>query len=313
MIDLDNVHKRYGSFEAVRGVSMSAKKGEVLGLLGPNGAGKTTLMKILTTYHLPSSGRATVGNLDVRDSAQSIRRIVGYLPERTPLYDDSTVLEYLGFVMDARRIPTDRRTERLEFAIDSCGLQGVARQSIATLSKGYRQRVGLAQAIIHDPEILILDEPTAGLDPNQILDIRTLVRELGKEKTVILSTHILQEVEAVCNRVVIIHHGRIAAVGTTAEIEGSLKGDIELSVVVTGEPSLGALRSTNGIGGVRETEHTDPGMKRLIVHATREVRAAEVVFDWAVSEGVKLLELHEKSRSLEQVFTQLTKQTTEAE
>mgnify|MGYP006276689893 CR=1 FL=1 len=305
MIDLQDVHKNYGAFEAVRGVTVTAGQGEVLGLLGPNGAGKTTIMKILTTYHLPTSGRAAVGGLDVYENPEAIRAIVGYLPEQTPLYEDATVREYLGFVMDARRMTGPARGRRLEFSLDACGLDDVAGQSIGTLSKGYRQRVGLAQAIIHDPAILILDEPTTGLDPNQIIEIRRLVSELGRRKTVILSTHILQEVEAVCDRVVIIHRGRIAASGTTAEIEGTLKGDEEISVEFRGKASIDRLRHSAGIASVTVAEE-ERDVSRLTVHAERGAHASERVFEWAVSEGVVLRELHTRSRSLEQVFAQLT-------
>lgn len=306
MIELQDVHKRYGTFEAVRGVTLHAAQGEILGLLGPNGAGKTTIMKILTTYHLPTSGVAIVGDRNVYDDAEWIRSIVGYLPEQTPLYEDATVSEYLDFVMDARAMERAARNARLEYAIEACGLPEVAHQSIGTLSKGFRQRVGLAQAIIHDPEILILDEPTTGLDPNQILEIRQLVRSLGTEKTVILSTHILQEVEAICDRVVIIHRGEIAASGTTAEIEATLKGDVELSVEFRGDASIAKLRSTEGIAAVEEGSRADGDVRRLTVRAARDSGAAEAVFRWAVSEGVTLLELHRRSRSLEQVFSQLT-------
>ena len=211
MIQVEGLRKRYKEFEAVRGVSFSVGKGRVVGLLGPNGAGKTSIMKVLTGYHRPSEGTAVLNGLNVDDDPVGVKASVGYLPEGVPLYSDMTVGEYLAFVAEARGLPVQDRKTAIKKAAEACGIADMTDVLIEHLSKGYRQRVGLAQAIVHEPPILILDEPTTGLDPNQILEIRSLIRSLGAEKTVILSTHILQEVEALCSEVLILHEGRIVA------------------------------------------------------------------------------------------------------
>jgi len=223
MIEVKNLSKKYGDFEAVRDVSFSVGRAEVLGFLGPNGAGKTTIVKTLTGYHYPSDGQVKIDGICVEEDPVAIKTRIGYLPESVPLYGDMTPEEYLYFAASARLLPKGERRSAVDRAIDACGLEGAAKkQRIESLSKGYKQRAGLAQAIIHDPPILILDEPTSGLDPNQIIEMRTLIRELGKRKTVILSTHILSEVEAVCSRLIILNKGRIAAQGTPEEIALSL-------------------------------------------------------------------------------------------
>ena len=211
MIKVENIDKIYGKFKAVDNVSFHIGKGEIVGLLGPNGAGKTTIMKILTGYHYPTHGTAILNGYSIYDDLLKVKESTGYLPEMAPLYDDLTVIEYLDFMADIRKVPKEHKKREIERVIQECGLSPVVYRSIGKLSKGYRQRTGLAQAIIHSPDILILDEPTTGLDPNQIIEIRKLICDIGKEKTVILSTHILQEVEAVCNRVLILDHGKIVA------------------------------------------------------------------------------------------------------
>jgi ABC-2 type transport system ATP-binding protein len=225
MIEAENLIKRYGRFEAVKGVSFRIDQGQVVGLLGPNGAGKTSIMRILTCYHFPTEGTARVDSHDVVSQPYRVRRAVGYLPENAPLYDDMKVREYLGFVADARGLTGARRRERTEMVVATCGLSPVFGREIRRLSKGYRQRVGLAQAILHDPPVLVLDEPTSGLDPNQIVEIRTLIRNLGERKTVVLSTHILQEVEALCRSVLIMNAGKLVAQGTPDEIARRLGMD----------------------------------------------------------------------------------------
>ncbi|MDR1470587.1 MAG: ATP-binding cassette domain-containing protein [Spirochaetaceae bacterium] len=237
MIEVKELRKRYGDVEAVKGVSFSVGKEQVLGFLGPNGAGKTTIMKILTGYHYPTEGAAFVDGLSVQEESTAVKARIGYLPEGVPLYGELTVDEYLGFVADARHIDKGERAARIAQALDACGLASMRGRRIETLSKGFRQRTGLAGAIVHDPPILILDEPTTGLDPNQIIEIRTLIKELGKRKTVILSTHILQEVEAVCNRVLILNEGKIAAQGTPEEIAVSMKGGVSWKLRLT--PAVG--------------------------------------------------------------------------
>src|SRR5271157_1530906 len=230
MIEAVSLAKRYGAFEAVKGVSFRVEKGQVIGLLGPNGAGKTSIMRILTCYHFPTDGTARVDGHDVLTHPHLVRQAVGYLPENAPLYDDMKVREYLSFIADVRGLSGARRSERMDLVVDACGLSEVFSREIRRLSKGYRQRVGLAQAILHDPAVLVMDEPTSGLDPNQIVEIRALIRDLGREKTVILSTHILQEVEALCRRVLIMNAGKLIAQGTLEEIAKGMHEGMMLSV-----------------------------------------------------------------------------------
>ncbi len=214
LIRVRDLTKRYGDVVAVNDISFEIRRGEIVGLLGPNGAGKTTTMRILTCLQSPTEGRAWVAGHDTLTESMEVRRAIGYLPEDTPLYTSMSVLEFLRFIAEMRDVPKDQRADKIRRAVKICGLEGVLGRTIGHLSKGYRQRVGLAQAILHDPPILILDEPWTGLDPNQIADVRNLIKELGKDKTVLVSTHILAEVEAVCTRVMIIDQGRILADGT---------------------------------------------------------------------------------------------------
>ncbi len=234
MIDVRSLSMQYGSFKALQGVSFQAKENEILGLLGPNGAGKTTAMRLLTTYLYPSSGTAVVGGADIIENPHDVRRKTGYLPETAPLYTDMQVDEYLGFVGAARGLEGAKLRERLDWVKEACDLSFIWKHTLSEISKGFRQRVGLAQALIHDPEVLILDEPTSGLDPLQIIGIRKLIRELAKKKTIIFSTHILSEVEAIADRIVIINEGRIIAQGTQQELAqqvraaGGPQGDLSL-------------------------------------------------------------------------------------
>jgi ABC-2 type transport system ATP-binding protein len=319
MIQVEGLRKRYRDFEAVRGVCFSVDKGRVLGLLGPNGAGKTSIMKVLTGYHRPSEGTAILDGLDVDEDPVGVKSLVGYLPEGVPLYTDMTIGEYLAFVAEARGIPVAARQAAIAKASEACGITGMADIQIEHLSKGYRQRVGLAQAIVHEPPILILDEPTTGLDPNQILEIRALIRSLGAEKTVILSTHILQEVEALCSEVLILHEGRIVAQGSTAEIARSMKGEERLSCLVrTAAPEVpGSLKQARGFR-VESSEAVaaaaDDNRFRLELRADSGTgdAAAEELFDWAVASGTKLLELRRESLSLEEIFVKLTTEEVES-
>jgi ABC-2 type transport system ATP-binding protein len=322
LIELRELRKSYGGVEAVHGVSFTAETGSVLGLLGPNGAGKTTIMKVLTGYHFPSAGTAVVDGIDVEEDPIAVKRRVGYLPESVPLYQDMTVAEYLDFAADARNLEAGpgagARGPAIERAIGSCGLSGVYRKKVEELSKGYRQRLGLAQAILHDPPILILDEPTTGLDPNQIIEIRELIKSLGQSKTVILSTHILQEVEAICSNVIILNEGRIAAQGAPAEIGKALKGEERIRL------RLKASSAAGGTGGLdKGLLATLPGLRSVasFIAESGSVFAAEIsmppsspgsadvgetVFDWAVARGFKLLELERRRLSLEEIFVKLT-------
>jgi ABC-2 type transport system ATP-binding protein len=319
MIEVQGLTKRYGPVEAVKDVSFSVGTDQVLGFLGPNGAGKTTIMKILTGYHFPTEGSALVDGISVQDDPVEVKKRIGYLPESVPLYGDLTVDEYLGFIADARLIPPAGRKKAVDASLDACGLRSYRSKRIETLSKGYKQRTGLAQAILHDPPILILDEPTSGLDPNQIIEIRSLIKELGKRKTVILSTHILQEVEAVCSQVLILNEGRIAAQGNPEEIAGTMKGGdtwelllkgADAAVVrdklfrIGGELSIGAVNSREG--GLVEASFFIPGRDD-------EGREGERIFDWAVAEGLKILGMNRKKLSLEDIFVQLTSESLTSE
>lgn len=305
MIEVRDLAKHYGGVKAVDGVNFRADSGEIVGLLGPNGAGKTTIIKILTCYHFPSGGQALVSGIDVEEDPIEVKKRIGYLPESAPLYQDLTPEEYLDFIADARGLSGDRKKERIAYAVAECGLESVFTRPIEQLSKGYRQRVGLAQAILHDPEILILDEPTTGLDPNQILEIRSLIKRLGKEKLVILSTHILQEVEAICGRVLILNQGRIAAQGTAEDIAGSIKGEAVFDVLARGRDSVG--ESDLAIPGysLRKSEGAGAKTVRLEIAGPRDADG-EAVFDWAVARGLKLIELSKRKTSLEDIFVKLT-------
>jgi ABC-2 type transport system ATP-binding protein len=307
VIDVRGLSKSYGPVEAVMDVSFSVGGGEIVGLLGPNGAGKTTIMKILTCYLFPSRGTAQVNGRDVFEDPLAVKECVGYLPESAPLYPDFTVREYLDFIADARRLAGAARRERLAWVVEECGLAGVVDRGIDELSKGFRQRTGLAQAMLHDPRVLILDEPTTGLDPHQIVEIRELIRRLGREKTVILSTHILQEVEAVCQRILILNRGKIVAQGTREEIEGTLKGEVLLDLALKG--SLVDSAALAGVAGVRRVISS-----RVLPSGTTELRlslapdsgAEERLFDWAVARGLKILAMVPQRLSLEDIFITLT-------
>ena len=324
MIQVENLSKKYGAFEAVRDVSFSVGRVEVLGFLGPNGAGKTTIMKILTGYHFPSGGQVKIDGISVEEEPVEIKKRIGYLPENVPLYGDMSPEEYLYFAASARLLPKAERRGAVDRAISACGLEGYRTQRIESLSKGYRQRVGLAQAIIHDPPILILDEPTSGLDPNQIIEIRSLIRELGKRKTVILSTHILQEVEAVCSRVLILNEGRIAAQGTPEEIAGTMKGKDTWELYLKGAQAaeleshlaLAALEigevsaETLDYGIVRlnfAIRQRESGPENAAAGSTGDYSPeGELIFDWAVSQGYKIIGMSRRKLSLEDIFVKLT-------
>ena len=233
-IVVENLTKKYGAQRAVDNISFTVRTGEVLGFLGPNGAGKTTTMKAITTSFAPSSGDVRIGDISVTEKPEDIKTHIGYLPESNPLYTEMPVIDYLYYVAEIHGIPKKDREERILEMVDICGLEGEKHKLISELSKGYRQRVGLAQALIHDPEVLILDEPTTGLDPNQIVEIRELIKRIGREKTVILSSHILAEVEATCDRILIINKGKIVADGTAEELRKSAQGNEILHVGIEG-------------------------------------------------------------------------------
>jgi ABC-2 type transport system ATP-binding protein len=308
MIEVSNLGKRYGSLEAVQGVNFSINPGEVVGLLGPNGAGKTTIMKILTCYMFPSFGTARINDWDIFDRPLEIKRLVGYLPENAPLYTDLNVMEYLSFMAESRSLKGKQKNERIDWAIEECGLEPVVYRSIDTISKGFRQRTGLAQAILHDPDILIFDEPTTGLDPNQIIEIRELIKRLGREKTVILSTHILQEVEATCGRVLILNEGQIVAKGTAEEINREMKGEVLLEVLLKGRGKPDGMKTVPGVRELLQISTPGKDLHKVQVALLPDSGAEEAVFDWAVDRGYKILAMVPKRLSLEELFIKLTRE-----
>jgi ABC-2 type transport system ATP-binding protein len=266
-------------------------------------------MKILTGFHFPSAGTAFVDGISVQEEPVEVKKRIGYLPESVPLYGDLTVNEYLSFMADARQVSKPERKRMIRQSVESCGLGDMVGRRIETLSKGYKQRVGLAQAILHDPPILILDEPTTGLDPNQIIEIRLLINELGKRKTVILSTHILQEVEAICSQVLIINDGRIAAQGRPDEIAASLKGTDTWQVLLKGASVAGIeerLWRLDGNLSVDALEATDGAVLARFSVRGGEALDGERIFDWAVAEGLKIVGMNRKKLSLEDIFVKLT-------
>jgi len=292
--------KIYGTQHAVDGISFEAHKGEVLGFLGPNGAGKTTTMKIVTGYLPQSSGKVEVCGFDVTENPMETRARVGYLPELNPLYREMYVREYLAFTAGLHQVKN--AAKRVDEMVERTGLSSHRQKQIGELSKGYRQRVGLAQAMLHDPEVLILDEPTSGLDPNQIIEIRQLIKDLGKEKTVILSTHILGEVEAVCDRAIIINKGKLVADAPIQELKQQFIGQSIVTAEFAETVDKNLLLSIANVQTIRSLGNNK---WHLTADATQDVRAA--VFAFAVANHLTLLELHKEVFSVEDVFQQLTR------
>ena len=307
MIEVQNITKRFGPITAVDRISFEVQKGEVVGFLGPNGAGKTTAMRILTGFIPANEGTAKLAGFDIFENSLEVRKRVGYLPENSPLYLDMAVDEFLRFMAEVRGIPPTKRQASLDRMIAVCGLKSVLKQVIGELSRGFRQRVGMAQAMIHDPEILIMDEPTSGLDPNQIIGIRALIKELGREKTVILSTHILSEVEATCSRVMIIDRGKIVADGSLDEITRRGKSGGVHRLQVRGDRRLWEekLKSLAGVKGFAWKEEAG-GLHRYEIFSEGSRALGEELFRLAADAGLSLAELYQEKTTLEKVFTQLT-------
>lgn len=309
MITVRNLRKLYGEFTAVEDISFEIKKGEIVGLLGPNGAGKTTTMRMLTCFLPATSGEINVNGFDAFENPLMVKNSMGYLPENAPLYQDMKVEEYLQYVADMRGIPKTQRRKRIREVADQTGLTPRLRQEISHLSKGYRQRVGIAQALIHNPEVLILDEPTSGLDPNQIIEIRTLIKDIGKEKTVILSTHILSEAEATCDRVLIINKGKIVASGTSQELRSKHHDKALVRVKIEGE-GRGMLKALEEIPGVVRVMKMDRlvekgySMFEIETDANQDLR--KEITQAVVSGGFALVEVQREGKTLEDVFTELT-------
>jgi len=312
MIQVQNLTKKYGSTVAVRDISFSVARGEVLGFLGPNGAGKTTTMRILTGFLPADEGTVKIAGYDVDEQSLEVRKRLGYLPESAPLYEDMGVIDYLEYVGEMRGFTGSERTRRVRRMIDVCGLSSMVTKNIGQLSKGYRQRVGLAQAMIHEPDILVLDEPTSGLDPNQIVEIRALIKTLGREKTVILSTHILPEVQATCSRVMIIAGGALVADDTPEGLALKASGGQELFATFRGPgPDIESALS-NGFDGASRVEFAGAAgaglfRYRFVLGSGGDPAAiAESVFRLAVDKGWAITELRHDTASLEDVFRQLT-------
>jgi ABC-2 type transport system ATP-binding protein len=310
MIEVEHVSKNYGSLRAVNDVSFRLEKGEVLGLLGPNAAGKTTLMRIMTGYLPPTEGRVTLDGKDISDNPVAAKRRIGYLPENPPLYNDMTVRSYLQFAAEIKGVPRNKRKERIDEVIGMVNLESVACRLIENVSKGYRQRVGLAQALMHSPEVLIFDEPTVGLDPKQIIDIRNLIKDLATEHTVLLSSHILPEVSATCDRVVILNEGRIVAIDTQEELSRRLQGSQSIRIEVAGAAADEVRKAVSGIANVVKISPIEPAGKtaRLIVECRPKSDVRADIFNLSVSKKWTLLEMTAESLSLEDVFLKLTRE-----
>jgi ABC-2 type transport system ATP-binding protein len=313
-IAVRNLTKYYDTEKAVNDISFEVKTGEILGFLGPNGAGKTTTMKIITCYMPPTSGSVEVEGFDIAEHSFEVRKKIGYLPEMNPLYLDMNVLEYLEYSARLHGLKDGLLKSRLKEMIDVCGIAGVRHKDIGELSKGFRQRVGLAQAMIHDPEVLIFDEPTSGLDPNQIVEIRNLIRQLGRAKTVVLSTHILTEVQATCDRVIIINDGGIVADGTLEQLQQDFRGSEKISL----ELKLPEGKIVNAMTDIypkfkeiSQVESVEYGgqegdLHKFSIHTVKGSDIREEIFRRAVSERWILLEMSRKATSLEEVFHKLT-------
>ena len=299
-VSIKNLTKNYSGQLAVNDVSFEAKPGEILGFLGPNGAGKSTTMKIITCFIPQTSGQVEVCGLDTQKASLEVRRQIGYLPEHNPLYKEMYVREYLTFVGRANKVSNAR--SRITDMIEMTGLGKEQHKKIQTLSKGYRQRVGLAQAMLHDPKVLILDEPTSGLDPNQLAEIRALIKTLGKEKTVIFSTHIMQEVQALCDRVLIINEGKIAANDSIETLQQKVTGREIINVEFLKAPPIAELLKIKGVG---EVKNLGQEKVRLFVTGDREVRRA--IFEFAVNNKYILLGMEKEVSTVEDVFKHLTK------
>jgi len=303
-IRVEHLTKAYGTQLAIDDVSFEVNRGQIVGFIGPNGAGKSTTIRIITGVLTPDKGNVFINNINIHDDPVNIRNIIGYLPENNPLYMEMYVKEYLDYVAGHYQ-GTGNRKENIRKIIRETGLEPEAHKKILALSKGYRQRVGLAQALIHDPEVLIMDEPTSGLDPNQIVEIRNLISRLGKEKTLILSTHIMQEVEAICDRVIIINRGKIVADGKPGEIDSSGGTEPKNTILVEfdRDPDLDTLRSLDGVLQIKSTSG-----KEILVESDSVTDLRSGIFEFAVKNELKVLSMQKKEKSLEEVFRELTKE-----
>lgn len=311
MIEVTNLVKRFRDLVAVDGISFRVEKGEVLGFLGPNGAGKTTTMRILTGASPATSGKAVVAGFDVFEQPLEVKRRVGYLPEQPPLYDDLDTRSYLLFVARIKGLRGERQKNEIERVMAACSLESVRKRRLGELSKGFRQRVGLAQALLGEPEVLILDEPTIGLDPHQIRDVRDLIRELGKKHTILLSSHILPEVSMVCSRVLIISRGRIVASDSPENLAKRILGVGRLALRVAG-PRAAAVEAVSGVKGVRDVKALEPveaGTTELVVEADPDSDIRRELFGALARQKLPILMMRSHDITLEEIFLQLTADT----
>ncbi|GMT41775.1 MAG: multidrug ABC transporter ATP-binding protein [bacterium] len=310
MIHVEGLTKYYGSFCAVDHISLHIKKGEVLGLLGPNGAGKTTTLRMLTGYFPPTAGSIRVKDFSIDENPLEIKKLMGYLPESAPLYHNMLVFDYLDYVANIRELESGGKTLRIRKLSDMCGLNSIMHKTIGELSKGLKQRVGLAHALMSDPEILVLDEPTSGLDPNQIVEIREIIRQIGKEKTVILSTHILSEVEAACDRIVIINNGKIVADGATQAIKRSAGKDniISISLLNAGLDAVKAeLGSIQGVSTVERLDGGEDGVLNISLTCDSESDPREKIYGKIKQTDWVLMKFNREAKTLEKIFQELTR------
>ena len=305
MISIENLVKDYGDTRALNGINVEIPHGQVIGLLGPNGAGKSTTLRILTGYLTPSSGTIKVKGMDVTEHPTEVKKLIGYLPESAPLYSEMLVFDYLDYIADIRGLKN--KDKRIRELAGLCGIREVMHKPVRDLSKGYKQRVGLAQALMDDPEILVLDEPTSGLDPNQIVEIRSIIREIGKEKTVIFSTHILSEAEAACSRVVIINKGMVAADGSTEMLKNAENGGRSIELLVSGPSKSEVKKFFNSFDGttVIDINEIDDGI-RLELNCKSDLRK-EIFLKIKETDWV-MLEMLQKKQSLENIFRDLTRE-----
>jgi ABC-2 type transport system ATP-binding protein len=308
MIEVQNLTKRYGRHTAVDDVSFTIEKGEVVGFLGPNGAGKSTTMNILTGYLSASEGDAFIDGMNVLEDPEAIKRKIGYLPESPPVYPEMTVHEYLSFVCRIKGVPKNEITDRIDSGLDTVGIREVYRRLIGNLSKGYRQRVGLAQALMGNPDILILDEPTSGLDPKQIIEIRELIRELGADRTVILSSHILPEVSEICRRVLIINNGVIVADGDPSTMGADLfdASQVIITALADEATTRGVIDGITGVSRVEVLNAMEAGTTEMLVESEKEKDLRESIFSAFSKKGVSLVGLRVKNATLEEIFLELT-------
>ncbi len=305
-IIVDGITKTYGRQNAVEKLSFQVKTGEVLGFLGPNGAGKTTTMKAITGYLETNEGDIEVGGVSVNKNPEEVKKFIGYLPEHNPLYHDMPVIDYLGFIAGLHGVEKANIENRVTEMIQVCGLKSEKHKKIRELSKGYKQRVGLAQALIHDPEVLILDEPTTGLDPNQIVEIRELIRKIGREKTVILSSHILAEVEATCDRILIINNGKIVANGTDSELRRQAQGNEILKVEIGNAERNEAFTALKSLPTVDLVDFAENEGAVFEIHSVKGQQSAKAIFDLCVKKGWYLNRLTPVETKLEDIFREVT-------